>query len=129
MKNLWRQWLHQPNATILRRVLFQVHAWSGIGLAAYVFVICVSGSALVYRNEMFRMATPAPRVFEGPGERLTDRKLTELAEQVYPGFRVAGLTRARNPDHAVFVRLRNEIGEERRLFDPYTGLDVGPAVP
>ena len=129
MKNLWRQWLHQPNATTLRRVLFQIHAWSGIGLAAYVFVICVSGSALVYRNEMFRIATPVPRVFEGPGERLTDKKLTELAELVYPGFRVAGLTRARNPDHAVFVRLRNHLREEQRLFHPYTGEDVGPAVP
>lgn len=129
MKLSWQQWLHQPNTTPLRRVLFQVHAWSGIGLAAYIFVICVSGSALVYRNEMFRMATPAPRVFEGPGERLTDKKLTELAEQVYPGFRVAALTRARNPNHAVFVRLRNDEGEVRRLFDPYTGRDVGPGVP
>ena len=129
MKDSWRQWLHQPSATRLRRVLFQVHAWCGIGLAVYIFVICVSGSALVYRNEMFRMASQPARVFEGPGDQLPDGELKRLAEAVHPGFRVSALTRARNPRHAVFVRLRNEDGEVQRLFDPFTGRDVGPAVP
>src|SRR5688572_25953763 len=108
MKDSWRRWLHQPNATRLRRVLFQVHAWSGIGLALYIFVICVSGSALVYRNEMFRMASQPPRAFEGSGEQLPDGELKRLAEAAHPGFRVSALTRARNPNHAVFVRLRND---------------------
>jgi uncharacterized iron-regulated membrane protein len=128
MKKVWRQWLHQPNTTVFRRALFQVHAWSGIGLAAYVFVLCVSGSALVYRGEMFRMASQPPRVFEGSGEQLADGELRRLAEAVHPGFRVSALTRARNPKHAVFVRLRNDTGEVQRLFDPFTGIDVGPAV-
>lgn len=36
----------------LRRALFQVHLWTGLVIAAYVLVICLSGSAIVLRREM-----------------------------------------------------------------------------
>jgi uncharacterized iron-regulated membrane protein len=43
----------------LRRALFQVHLWSGIGVGLYVLMISVTGSVLVYRNELlFRATTP-----------------------------------------------------------------------
>lgn len=49
----WQQWLQHPQRNELRRVLFQIHLWSGIGLGLYIFFISVTGSALVYRNEMY----------------------------------------------------------------------------
>jgi uncharacterized iron-regulated membrane protein len=36
----------------LRRALFQVHLWSGIALSLYIVVICISGSAIVFRREL-----------------------------------------------------------------------------
>ncbi len=36
----------------LRRALFQVHLWTGLVIAVYVLVICLSGSAIVFRREM-----------------------------------------------------------------------------
>jgi uncharacterized iron-regulated membrane protein len=42
----------------LRKVVFQVHLWSGIGLGLYILFISVTGSVLVYRNEMYMAATP-----------------------------------------------------------------------
>jgi uncharacterized iron-regulated membrane protein len=37
-----------------------VHLWCGIGLGLYVFFISVTGSVLVYRNELYVVAAPEP---------------------------------------------------------------------
>jgi uncharacterized iron-regulated membrane protein len=36
----------------LRRALFQVHLWTGLATGIYVFFICLSGSAIIFRREM-----------------------------------------------------------------------------
>lgn len=45
-------------SVLLRRVLFQIHLWCGIGLGLYIFFISVTGSVLVYRNELYVAAAP-----------------------------------------------------------------------
>ena len=57
-RGAWQRWVRQPQAVWLRRALFQVHLWSGVGLGLYVFFISVTGSVLVYRNEFYAWATP-----------------------------------------------------------------------
>lgn len=48
----------------IRRALFQVHLWTGIGIGLYILMISVTGSVLVYRNELlFRAKTPAELQF------------------------------------------------------------------
>jgi uncharacterized iron-regulated membrane protein len=42
----------------LRRALFQVHLWSGIGLSLYILAICLSGSAIVFRRELDQASCP-----------------------------------------------------------------------
>ena len=56
---VWARWLRQPQKIWLRRALFQVHLWSGIAIGLYVFMISVTGSVLVYRNELFRASPNA----------------------------------------------------------------------
>ncbi len=53
----WQQWLRQPRKVWLRRAVFQVHLWSGMSLGLYVFFISLTGSVLVYRNELYVAAT------------------------------------------------------------------------
>jgi len=57
-RSAWQRWVRQPQKVWLRRALFQVHLWSGIGLGLYVFFISVTGSVLVYCNELYEWATP-----------------------------------------------------------------------
>ena len=57
--SLLQQWLQHPKRTRLRRALFQVHLWSGLGLGLYIFFVSVTGSVLVYRNELYVLATDA----------------------------------------------------------------------
>lgn len=44
--------IHQPRKLWLRRALFQVHLWLGIALVLYGVVISLSGSILVFEDEI-----------------------------------------------------------------------------
>jgi uncharacterized iron-regulated membrane protein len=55
----WQRWVRQPQRLWLRRTLFQIHLWSGISFGLYIFFISVTGSVLVYRNELYVAATTA----------------------------------------------------------------------
>jgi uncharacterized iron-regulated membrane protein len=113
----------------MRRALFQVHLWSGIAVGLYVLMMSVTGSVLVYSNELFVAATPEPIVSKGSGPRLTDDQLSEAATRLYTGYRVVKIGRARNLDQAVDVWLRRGDQRKQRLFDPRSGTDLGDSVP
>jgi uncharacterized iron-regulated membrane protein len=51
-----QRWVRQPQRVWLRRAVFQVHLWSGISLGLYVVFISLTGSVLVYRNELYAAA-------------------------------------------------------------------------
>src|SRR5262245_7055986 len=125
----WQRWVRQPQRAWLRRALFQVHLWSGLATGLYLLLISITGSVLVYRNEVFRAATPSPILVTASGERLTDDRLKEAAARAYPGSSSTSVSRPRNPSQAVEITLTVEGREKRRLFDPYTGKDLGDAVP
>jgi uncharacterized iron-regulated membrane protein len=109
--------------------VFQIHLWCGIGLGLYVFLISVTGSVLVYRNELYRAATPEPKRVKASGPRLTDEQLKAFASRAYPGYRVARINRSLDPDQAVSLSLSGSAGSKSRLFNPYTGADLGESVP
>ena len=48
----WQQWLDRPEKFWFRAVLFQIHFWVGAAVGAYIFLLSLSGSAIVYRNEL-----------------------------------------------------------------------------
>ncbi|MEO8467817.1 MAG: PepSY-associated TM helix domain-containing protein [Gammaproteobacteria bacterium] len=81
-----QRWVRQPQKVWLRRAIFQVHLWSGIGLGLYVFFISVTGSVLVYRNELYVAATPEPPAAtnESLGIYLVE-KLIELHDDLLSG--------------------------------------------
>ncbi len=125
----WQRWMLQPQAVWLRKATFQVHLWSGIGIGLYVLLVSVTGSVLVYRNELYRAATPDPIVVIEQGARLTDEQLRGAATRAYPGYTVLTLSRAKNPDQAVSISLEGRSDRKNRLFNPYTGADLGDSVP
>jgi len=125
----WRRWLWQPQTTWLRRAIFQLHLWSGLGIGLYVLLVSVTGSILVYRNELYRAATPDPIVVAVSGPQLTDDQLRGAVARTYPGFVVTGISRSRQADQPATVSLRHASDIENRLFNPYTGEDLGDSVP
>jgi uncharacterized iron-regulated membrane protein len=125
----WQRWIRKPQTLWLRKAVFQIHLWSGIGIGLYVFVVSVTGSAVVYSNEMYRAATLDPIIVTGSGQQLTDEQLKSVAKRAYPGYAVVNIGRARNPDQAVGISLSGGGGLKNRLFNPYTGADLGDSVP
>jgi uncharacterized iron-regulated membrane protein len=127
--NYWQRWISQPQTTWLRRVTFQLHLWSGIGVGLYVLMVSVTGSILVYRNELYVAATRDPIIVAESGPLLTDDELNSAATRVHPGYTIDRITRARNPNEAVIISLDGSSGPKRRLFNPYTGEDLGDSEP
>src|SRR5882757_404897 len=52
-------WRGDPQRVWLRRAIFQVHLLVGVVLALYSVVIGLSGSALVFKDEIDHVANPA----------------------------------------------------------------------
>ena len=96
---MWRQWLRQPQRVWLRRACFQLHLWTGLGIGLYIVVLSLSGSALVYRNELDRsFATPRPR-YDANAKQLTTDELRATAAR-RAGLNVrCGVFAARNPPY------------------------------
>jgi uncharacterized iron-regulated membrane protein len=115
---------------MIRKVLFQVHLWTGIGLGLYVVVISLTGSLLVFRVEYYKYFRPGTTVTVRSTERLSDDAVKAAAEQRYPALKVTSVQqrrRQRNSPAEVF--LAGNGTELHRLFDPYTGEDLGEAEP
>jgi uncharacterized iron-regulated membrane protein len=83
----WRR----PQNVWLRRALFQVHLWTGVTAALYVFLVCASGAALVFRIDMQRALYPQLLRAATP-DSLADASLVLTNVQAaYPDFRLSGV--------------------------------------
>jgi len=122
-------WLRRPQNVWLRRAMFQVHLWSGIALGLYVLLISVSGSAIVFRNEIYREADQGPRIVAVKGEKLSDAALKAAAIKLYPEDTVSYLWPGKEANLATEVWMDHHGTRNQRIFDPYTGEDLGPSVP
>ncbi|MQA30569.1 MAG: hypothetical protein GEU82_12165 [Luteitalea sp.] len=127
--NSWQRWLRQPQSVRIRKVIFQVHLWTGIAIGSYVLVVCVSGSALVFRPELSRAFSRGTVFVAGSGPALSDEALTEAGLRANPGYQVNKIWRTKDPNAAIEVWFDNEDGRRTRLLDPFTGQDLGHAVP
>jgi len=126
---LWTRWLRRPQNVWLRRALFQIHLWTGIGFGLYVVLISVTGSAIVFRNEIYQKAGSGTRIVEVRGTKLPADELKKIVRQKYPDNTLSFIFESKQPTTATEVWM--EHGKERvqRLFDPYTGADLGDSVP
>src|SRR6516225_697963 len=92
----WQRWLRYPQKTLLRKAVFQVHLWTGIGLGLYIIMISVTGSVLVYRNELNVATARVPIVSKGSGPRLDDAALSAAVARVYPGYQIERIAHPRD---------------------------------
>jgi uncharacterized iron-regulated membrane protein len=55
-----QRWLHYPETSRVHRFFFQTHLWLGMMAGLYIFVMSLTGSILVFRNQL--ESNPASRV-------------------------------------------------------------------
>ena len=125
--NFAQQWLHHPQQLRLRRLLFRLHMITGISLGLYLLFISLTGSVLVYRNELLAMAMPIPPLSTAESPLLQDAQLQQRALEQYPGYQIGRLFRGADEIEAVEVWLVDGGKRLQRFFDPRTGADMGSA--
>ncbi len=127
--NILRRWIRQPQDILLRRLLFQVHLWTGLIIGLYIVVICLTGSILVYRNELYNYFSPKPTIIAGSGPTMVLEDLKASAKRTYPEYEVTEVRAGETPSHALEVTLKHGERTKRRLFHPFTGEDLGDILP
>src|SRR5580704_14804048 len=94
----WQLWVRRPQRLWLRRALFQVHLWVGIGLGLYVLVISISGSLVVYRPQLSKKFSRAEIILLHSASRMTSAQQEENARRLYSGYQVDYVSESRRPD-------------------------------
>jgi uncharacterized iron-regulated membrane protein len=122
------QFVRRPQGLWLRKAIFQVHLWTGIAMGLYVVAVSVSGSALFFRSAL-NEATPGRKVVAGSGPLLTKAELIEAAKRAYPDYTPGNVSAGTTPGREVEITLDRGTKRKVRVFDPYTGRDLGEAVP
>jgi uncharacterized iron-regulated membrane protein len=126
---IWKNWVQQPQRVWLRRAAFQIHLWTGLAIGLYIVVLSITGSVLVYRRELdVWLAAPRP-TFDATAHKLTKEELAAAALRIYPDHtitRIGDRVTRRNP--TVEIWLERGTDKKERLFNPYTGADLGDAV-
>ena len=80
----------RPQNTSLRKVVFQIHLWTGIAIGLYLLVVCVTGAALVFRTHLQRAAFPDLFVTI-TGEPADAATVLDRLRDVYPNDRISGI--------------------------------------
>ena len=122
---LSHRWIERPQRILLRRALFQIHLWVGIGIGFYVLAIGISGSAIVFRHEILRNFSRSYVTLSASGSRLSADALRQKIQEAYPRYELLAVYPPTRPDRPDTVILRRGSSRVVRLFDPYTGADLG----
>ena len=119
--------LRRPQSLWVRKAFFQIHLWTGIRVGLYVLLISITGSAIVFRNEIFE-AAGKPKLVTVSGQRLPPEEIKQIVHRLYPGYAITFLWEAKLPNQATEVWMENNGKQRQRLFDPYTGKDLGDSI-
>ena len=116
---------HKPQSTLLRRVLFQVHLWTGIATGLYVVVVCTTGAALVFRIDLQRAMHPSLFTPSTDGPAVEAATVMERVRDAFPSDRLSGVdapTTTRPTYLAYVIRGTSFLTV---LADPVTGAVLG----
>jgi uncharacterized iron-regulated membrane protein len=101
-----------------------------VGLSLYIVVICISGSAVVFRRELDRVLCPTTLTVPVGIRRLTTTELVSKAHSVYRRFdpKQIEVNVSQAPAAPAEIVLSGGSARLDRFFDPYTGADLADAV-
>lgn len=120
-----QRWLQHPQRLPWRRLLFRIHTWCALIAGLYIFFISITGSVLVYRNELYVWFSPDAPHSVSILPVLNDDELTERAQFAWPEHTVEHIRRPGDSNAAVDIWLSREGRMRKRYFDPRTGEDAG----
>ena len=121
---IFGRFVRRPQTVWTRRALFQIHLWTGIGVGLYILMISVTGSAIVFRREITRLAWTPPAVTP-TGPLMTAEELTAAAKKANARFENFRVAFSNDPTRAAVVTMTRGQRARERAYDPYTGKELG----
>ena len=120
--SFWRR----PQTHLLRRIIFQIHVWTGVVTGCYALFIGATGAMLMFRPELQKQAYP--QLFAQPpaGTALADASIVvRNLESSFPGYRFSGIDFP-NYRRGTFLAYLARGDELRTVFaDAVTGRVIG----
>jgi len=121
-----RAFFHRPQQILLRRCIFQAHLWIGIAVGLYIFVICATGSILVFRGDIQRRLYP--NLFYSDGKGAPTVHIATAVEKIkaaLPDHKLLGLE-GPTQAHDTFLGYTEKDQKIRPIFaNPTTGEVLG----
>ncbi len=107
-----------------RRFVFKLHLYTGL-LAGLLLVLSgLTGSALVFREELEALAHPERLVVAPQGERVALDRVLQTVRRAYPGDRPFAIRMPRTPQETYLIKL-NSAHDRFVYVDPYNGRLLG----
>lgn len=118
---------------LMRSTLLAAHRWVGLVLAAFLVLAGLTGSLMVWVEELDALASPGLFEAAAPGpaaERLDPLEVRERVQSLYPEARVAMVPLDARPGRALVLRLAplpgaGPLPNDQVFVDPYTGRILG----
>lgn len=96
------------NFATLRAFFYRLHLWLGVASGLILFIVCLSGTLYVFREEVRRLVAPELFYVEATAEqRLSADDLVAKVEAANPGKKVGSLTLPESPTRTVAVVLND----------------------
>jgi uncharacterized iron-regulated membrane protein len=134
MKVSWNPIVHfvqEPRKTWLRRLLFHLHLWSGLLVGVIATVVGLTGSAIVFRQEI-EHALESRLAYVQPGaQRISLQAMQESLRAAYPDWRPTWADLRIEADNRaqMFALESGAAGREKTYWygyvNPYTGETLG----
>lgn len=107
-----------------RRLVVKLHLYSGLFAGLLLVVTGLSGSVLVFREELEVLAYPQLRVSNGSGERVALADVVATVQRAYPADKPFAIRMPRAPHKTYLVKL-NSAHDRFVYVDPYDGRILG----
>jgi len=116
--------LDSPRQSPWRRALFQFHLWAGLGIGLYFLLIGLSGSVIVYKKELERLALPRLVQVAPGGSAASFQQMYDAVRYAYPD---ASITNAYlyPPGYSWSFRLSRQHERIQVYVDPSSATVLG----
>lgn len=106
-----------------KKIIRYLHLWPGLISAIIVFFVCITGTIIVYSDEIMELSAGKARyVQEIKSERLPANNIFKILNEKYPNRKPSYMVAYKDPERSLrFNMFSKEDGLRMVYVDPYSG--------
>ncbi|MDY0780984.1 PepSY-associated TM helix domain-containing protein [Tenacibaculum sp. IB213877] len=109
--------------SIFKKIVSWLHLWPSLVAGIIVLFVCITGTIIVYADEIMELAAGEALYVEAKDERISHEKIFDVINNINPNYKISEIVFYKDPKRT--FRLRVFDLKEKNLFmmymDPYTG--------